>query len=75
MSTSVNFKKYRKFWSHLPIEEYILLELEAHRRGLTPYELNTRVLSAWLRVNVGGGVGAASSPSPSVAPAHSASAD
>lgn len=73
MSTSSETpKKFRKFWSHLLIEDYILMELEAHRRGMTPYELTTRILTAWLRANSasgGVGVGAASSPSSSVVPA------
>lgn len=60
VDTSINFvnevstgkkslgKKYRKFWNHLLIEDYLKLELIAHKKGVTPYQVSSAVLTEWL---------------------------
>ena len=59
-------KKYRKFWNHLTIEDYLRLELVAHQKGLTPYQVSSQVVSAWLHGELVPRK-ATPSPSPSVA--------
>lgn len=64
MKNDTNGLRYRKYLNQLLIDEYLVLELEANRRGTTPYQLSSEVVSAWLR-------GASLPPKPAPSPSLS----
>ena len=59
--------RYRKYLNQLQIGDYLRLELAAHQRGMTPYQLSSSIVECWLRGQVYPMESPAPSPSLSVA--------